>query len=151
MCATKSKPKADIRVVVDTNIFVPAIAGEEREAQFYNAAIRTCWKLVVSDQIIEEYGRVIHQFGYRTDAVFLELSKLDSMNKYRCSGVNPDEVGPDLAPRKDRHIVAPCLGRDANVIVTHDGGILERKRIILETTGAQVFNLDEALRNLALP
>ncbi len=151
MSATKLGRNPDIRVVVDTNVFVPALAGLEPEARFYNGAIRTCWKLVFSEQIQEEYERVINEYGYRADVVIHEMSKLYSMNKYRTSGADPNGVADELAPRKDRHIVAPCVEGKANLIVTHDHGLLERKQTIRGVTGAEVLALDEAQARVNLP
>jgi putative PIN family toxin of toxin-antitoxin system len=143
--------KADIRVVIDTNIFVPALACREPASGFYTSAIRTCWKVVFSEQISEEYQRVIHEYGYRADVVLMEMAKLDHMNKYRSSNLDPDLVDDDLAPRKDRHIVAPCLEKKANLIVTLDDGILEKKERIKEVTGAEVLGLQEAQARLDPP
>ena len=151
MSAKELERKPDIRVVVDTNVFVPAVAGQARESQFYNAAVRTCWKVVVSNEIIEEYTRVMNDFGYRADVILLELSKLDAMNKYRFSDADSSLVGNDLAPRKDRHIVAPCLAKHANRIVTHDGGILDKRAAIQHATGAHVLDLQQALADLNCP
>ena len=148
MSATNSGMKADIRAVIDTNIFVPAIAGEEPEAGFYCGAIRVCWKVVLSEHIAEEYRRVINEYGYRADVVIHELNKLYAMNKYRVSGADPETVGDELAPAGDRHIVAPCKERLANLIVTHDGGILAKKARILVETGAEVLTLAEAQARL---
>jgi len=151
MSATRSNQKADVRVVIDTNIFVRALACLEPESSFYTNAIRTCWKLVVSEQITAQYQSVIHEYGYRADVVIHEMSKLHSMNKYRESSADPSVVGDDLAPRKDRHIVAPCVERKANVIVTHDGGILDMKGQIKDATGAEVLSLHEARARLGTP
>ena len=148
MSATKSVSKAEIRVVVDTNVFVPALAGREPEASFYSAAIRQCWKFVVSDQILEEYRRVIQKFGFRADVVIHAVSMLYAMEKYRSSKASPEAVPDELAPPKDRHIVAPCLEGKANLIVTHDGGILAKKQKILELSGARVLALHEAQAQL---
>jgi predicted nucleic acid-binding protein len=130
--------------VIDANVFVPAIAYTEPECAFYNSALRKCWKIVISDEIRKEYGRVIANYGYRPDVVIHELNKLYAMNKYRESKSDSAAIGDDLAPRKDRHIVAPCLAQDANVIVTHDRGIHERKNTILSVTGANVLRVNEA-------
>jgi hypothetical protein len=80
----------------------------------------------------------------------MELSKLYTMNKYRESDHDPELVSTHLAPRKDRHIVAPCLEGLANVLVTEDGGILERASKILELTGAKTFSLAAAFKELDL-
>jgi len=106
---------------------------------------------VVSEQISAEYQRVIHEYGYRAEVVLLEMFKLDHMNKYRPSTLDPELVDDDLAPRKDRHIVAPCLEGKANLIVTLDGGILEKKKRIKEATGAEVLALQEAQARLDPP
>ena len=149
MSVTKSSQKPDVRVVIDTNIFVRALACLEPESSFYTSAIRTCWKLVISEHIAEEYRRVINEYGYPADAVIHEINKLYSINKYRPSCADPNTVGDDLAPRKDRHIVAPCLERKANLIVTHDGGIHEKKKGITAATGAEVLYLNEAQARLS--
>jgi predicted nucleic acid-binding protein len=151
MSATKSNPKPDIRVVIDTNIFVRALACLEPESSFYTSAIRTCWKLVISEHIAEEYRRVINEYGYPAEAVIHEMNKLYAINKYRPSEADPNTVSDDLAPRKDRHIVAPCLEGKANLIVTHDGGILEKELKIKDVTGAEVLPLAKALARLHPP
>src|SRR5260370_11677475 len=140
MSATKSNQKPDIRAVIDTNIFVRALACLEPESTFYTSAIRICWKLVISEHIAEEYRRVINEYGYPAVAVIHEINKLHSINKYRPSKADPNTVSSDLAPRKDRHIVAPCLEGRANLIVTHDGGIHEKKEKIAAATGAEVLH-----------
>jgi len=148
MSATKSSQKTDIRVVIDTNIFVRALACLEPESTFYTSPIRICWKLVISEHIAEEYRRVINEYGYPADAVIHEINKLCSINKYRPSDADPNTVSDNLAPRKDRHIVAPCLEGKANLIVTHDGGIHEKEKRIAAVTGAEVLHLNEAQARL---
>lgn len=148
MSASESGQKIDVRAVFDTNIFVPAIAGLEPESRIYSGAIRTCWNLVVSEQIIEEYQRVMHEYGYPSFAIVHEIAKLCTMEKCRHSQANTALVGEDLAPRKDKHIVAPCLQKEANVIVTHDPGILQRKDVIAARTGAEVLSPQEATSRL---
>lgn len=144
MSATRSQHRIEILAVVDTNVFVPAIAGCELEARFYNGAIRKCWRVVFSEQIKDEYERVIHEYGYISTVIIHELNKLYEMNKYRFSLAEWEDVPEDLAPRKDRHIIAPCRAGHANVVVTHDRGIHQRKTKILEETGARVLSLSEA-------
>lgn len=151
MSATRSNQETDVRVVIDTNIFVRALACIEPESSFYTNAIRTCWKLVVSEEITAQYQNVIHEYGYRADVVIHEMSKLYSMNKYRASNADSNTVGDDIAPRKDRHIVAPCLEQKANLIVTHDGGILQMRQQIQHATGAEVLSLQEAQARLSVP
>lgn len=124
------------------------MAGKEKEARFYASAIGTCWKVVFSDHISEEYQRVMESYGYPAVVVLHEMNKLYSMNKYRRSEANPETIDEDLAPRKDRHIVAPCKEGVANLIVTHDSGILAKKVRIQKATQAQVLSLTEAQARL---
>ena len=145
-----SKQGSEVVAVIDTNVFVPAVAGREPECRFYNGAIRRCWKVVISEFIRQEYEQVIVEYGFRPDVIIHELHKLYAMNKYRVSNANPDEIGEELAPRKDRHIVAPCR-EIANLIVTHDRGIIERKGRILSETRALVMTLAEAQAKLEAP
>jgi predicted nucleic acid-binding protein len=134
----------DILAVIDTMIFVPAIAGAPEESRFYSTAIQKCWKFVFSIPISEQYQKIMHLYGYPGAAVQLELSKLSLMNKYRESTFDPENVPPNLAPRKDRHIVAPCLNGQANLIVTDDEGILEKADAIRVATGGLVLSLSQA-------
>lgn len=140
----KLDKKTDVRAVVDANIFVPAIACSEPEARFYAAAVRVCWKLVFSEPIIEEYEQLMLKYGHPFGVIRIELSKLQVLNKYRCCETDVNDIGEDLAPRKDRHIVAPCRGGYANAIITRDRGIHQRKAIILTETRARVLSLEEA-------
>ena len=144
---TGSRKKTEIRAVIDTNIFVPALAYRDTEVRLYNLLLRKCWKVVISEQIVEEYERVLRKFGQRPAVVQLELNKLHVSNKYRSCTTTLDEIeqiGDDLSPRKDRHIIAPCLKRCANVLLTCDGGIHERRQRILRQCGARVLSMDDA-------
>ncbi len=131
--------KSETRVVVDTNVFVLAVAGLKPEARFYSAAIRRCWKLVFSGQIIEEYQRVIREYGYRSEVVLLELNKLDGMNKYRHCSPELERIGAELASHDDRHVVAPCQEGQATVIVTKDSGLLGRKAATWRRLGLEYW------------
>lgn len=138
----------DIRAVIDTMIFVPAIAAFEEEGAFYLTARRKCWKFVFSRWIIEEYERRMKIFGYPSVAILRELDTLRVMNKYRSCKMDPVDVPDELAPRKDRHIVSPCIHSGANVIVSNDGKIFERREAIHKKTGAVVLRLPEAMKAL---
>src|SRR5260370_36085603 len=109
MSATKSNQKPDIRAVIDTNIFVRALACLEPESTFYTSAIRICWKLVISEHIAEEYRRMINEYGHPAVAVIHEIKKLHSINKYRPSKADPNTATANRAPRKDSNIEAPGL------------------------------------------
>jgi len=127
---------------------VPAIAGIQPEARFYHGIIFKCWKLIFSEHISKEYQRVINEYGYTAVVIIHEQNKLYAMNKYRYSDANPENVEDELAPRRNRHIVAPCKQGRANVIVTNDPGIHQRKTTILRETGARVLSLSEAQQAL---
>lgn len=134
--------------VIDTNIFVPAIAGHEDEARFYNAAINKCWKFAFSETLMDEYRRVINEYGYQSLVIIHEINKLYAMNKYRSCDAKLDLVADDLAPPDDRHLVVVCKVIGATLLITKDGGLHERKERILHETGANVVDLLEAERIL---
>lgn len=136
----------ECRVIVDTNIFVPAMAYAPEESRVYALLIRKCCKVVVSEHITEQYQDVMNKFGYPGDVIFQELSRLQMMNKLRQCDESPDGVPEDLAPRKDKHIVAPCLRRYAHYIISEDGGIKAKRERIRQQTGASVLDLHEAER-----
>jgi predicted nucleic acid-binding protein len=142
----------EIFAVLDTMVFVRAVASLPDEARFYAMAIRKCWKFVFSDHITEQYQAVMNKYGHSGTVIQLELAKLGAMNKYRVSMIPPESISLELAPRKDRHVVAPCVGGIANVLVTEDGGILEKRGIIKIQTGAHVVTMQEAVTALtAMP
>jgi|HubBroStandDraft_3_1064219.scaffolds.fasta_scaffold104940_2 predicted nucleic acid-binding protein len=136
--------KGECRAVFDTLLFVPAMAFAPQEAHVYALLLRKCCKVVVSDQITAQYYSVMNSRGYPGDAIFHEITRLQTMNKLRRSTHNPDDVPGDLAPRKDRHIVAPCLDGTANYIISGDRGLLEKRERIRQQTGARVLDLREA-------
>jgi len=135
---------SECRVVIDTLLFVPAMASARNEARIYSLLLRKCCKVVVSEQIIEQYRTVMNQLGYPGDAVYHEISRLQIMNKLRTSSEPEDSVPEELAPRKDRHIVAPCLNGRAHYLISGDRGILARRERISQQTGARVLDLHEA-------
>src|SRR5579859_1050160 len=71
--------------VIDTMLFVRAVASLPEEARFYAMAIRKCWKFVFSVHITDQYQEVINKYGHPGSVIQLELSKLQVMNKYRTS------------------------------------------------------------------
>lgn len=139
---------SEVRAVIDSQIMVPAIAGKEPEHGFYMLAIQKCWKFVFSDTIVEEYQRVIQEYGFRGDVIIHELNKLTAMNKYRKSRADHHTLDEELSPRKDKHIVAACQDV-ANVLISTDRGILARKEIIERRLGIEVLSLEAARNRLA--
>ncbi len=137
----------EVLAVIDTQVMIPAFAYHDPQHAFYLMAIRKCWKFVFSDQIIEEYQRVIQNFGFRGEVVIHELNKLQAMNKCRISRADHQIVGDDLAPRKDKHIVAVCQDI-ATVLVSNDRGILQRKELIEKRLGVAVHSVEMALQVL---
>jgi predicted nucleic acid-binding protein len=136
----------ECRIVVDTNVFVPAMAHAQQESRVYALLIRKCCKVIVSGHITEQYQSVMNKFGYPGGVILLELGRLQIMNKLRECDESPDGVPEDLAPRKDKHIVAPCLRRYAHYIISEDAGINAKGERIRQQTGASVLNLQEAER-----
>ena len=137
----------EILAVIDSQIMVPAIVGKEPQHGFYMLAIQKCWKFVFSDVIVEEYQRVIQDYGFRGEVVIHALNMLYAMNKYRASRADHLIVDEELAPRKDKHIVAACQDV-ANVLVSGDRGILARKDAIERRLGVQVMSLEAACSRL---
>ncbi|MGC2446486.1 MAG: PIN domain-containing protein [Candidatus Sulfotelmatobacter sp.] len=146
---TKWPENLEVLAIIDTQIFVPALALQDPASAFYSCAFRKCWKFVFSEEIIVEYSSVMHKLGFPATAVYIEQSRLTVWNKMRLSQASGDSLPQGLAPRKDRHIVAPCHAGDANVIVTNDSGILEKAELIHQQTGGIVLSLDGAQRMLA--
>jgi predicted nucleic acid-binding protein len=126
---------------------VPAFALRHPEHAFYANAIRKCWKFVFSEPILEEYQRVMKKFGFPGYVVALELQKLCAMKKCRMSRADHNIISEDLAPRKDKHIVAACQDI-ANVLVSSDRGILECKETIEQRLRVEVLSLEMATRKL---
>jgi predicted nucleic acid-binding protein len=137
---------SECRVVVDTLLFVPALAHSPEESRIYALLLRKCCKVVVSVHITEQYQAVMNKFGYPSGVILQELYRLQIMNKLRECGESPDGVSEELAPRKDRHIIAPCLNGYAHYVISGDRGIRLRRDKILEETGARVLDLREAER-----
>ena len=148
----KKSTASNVLAVLDTMIFIRALVGRKPEVQCYNALIIDGpGKLVCSKQITEQYVSVIQKYGFTAVVAWAELWKLRYMNKLRNCDANSEVIGEDLAPRKDRHIIAPCKEGFANLVVTRDGGILERKSRIESVTGARVLSLEEALEEFVTP
>jgi len=121
------------------------MAHSDRESRIYALLLRKCCKVVVSTHITDEYQSVMTKFGYSGNPVLMELLRLGAMNKLReCNHPPPDDIPDELAPRKDRHIIAPCVSGYAHYIISTDRGIQERREAIERQTGARVLNLEQA-------
>jgi hypothetical protein len=125
------------------------MAHAQEESRVYALLLRKCCKVVISGHITAEYQSVMNTFGYPGNMIFLEIGRLQIMNKLRECDESPDGVSEDLAPRKDKHIVAPCLRRYAHYIISGDAGIKEKGETIRIRTGAKVLDLHEAEREFA--
>jgi hypothetical protein len=97
--------------------------------------------------IVEEYQRVIQEYGFRGEVVIHALNMLHAMNKYRTSRADHRTLDEELAPRKDKHIVAACQDV-ANVLVSSDRGVLARKDAIECRLGVEVMSLEVARSSL---
>jgi ribosomal protein S8 len=127
-------------------LFVPAMAHAPDESRVYALLLRKCCKVVVSEQITEQYCKVMNKYGFPAVAIHHEINRLGVMNKLRSCDEPAESVSEELAPRKDKHIVAPCLRGYAHYIISDDRGILARRETIRRQTGGQVLNLREAER-----
>ncbi len=118
------------------------------DALFLTSATRAGWVIVVNDALIDEYIRVVTKYGFPASVVHSELWKLREMKRLRTSKAAWEDIGEDLAPRKDRHIVGPARSREASRIVTRDRGVHALKDNIRRVTKAIVLSPAEATKEV---
>ena len=121
----------EVRVILDTGVFVKAIMGIEPEAQVYNTAIRICHVVVVSGKIIGQYMKTLwEKYGYRGEIIFLRIGELQMMRKIRNAdrkirqGVH---VQVDV-PEKDKHIAEAAVALGCQYIISEDERHILSKR-----------------------
>lgn len=117
-----TKPPAKVYVVFDTNVYVRAIAGLEEEHAAWGAMVRICHSLVVSQDISDEYYRVINRYGYNSWLIIIKGEELKAMQKLKELPAEMD-TGMDVeveVPEKDLPFLKAAIVAGASYLVTQD-------------------------------
>lgn len=123
---------SEIRIILDTNVFVPAIAkslnpalkGYEDKHKAYNTFLAKSHYLIISGDIVKEYSEVIKEFGfspliiqqYRLGELF-EIGKIRNADTKLHEGV---EVKVEM-PEDDLPFLKAGIALGAKFIVSQDG------------------------------
>lgn len=144
------------RVVFDTNVFVPAVAELEEEHAAWGAMVRICDSLVVSEEILKEYGNVIREYGFNQWILMLKGEELKGMQKFVEVEIGMQLESDDSlgVPEKDMPFLKAAIASGAKYIVTKDSRhFLSKKEEINANYGIEVltpkeyYDICEAVKN----
>lgn len=131
---------SEIRIILDTNVFVPAIAkslnpalpGYEDKHKAYDTFLAKSHYLVLSGDIMEEYGKVIAEEPFNFSPLFIydikyrELSMLGKIRNADRKLKEGVEVKVKM-PEDDLPFLRAAIALDAKFIVSQDNRHFLRK------------------------
>ncbi len=130
----------EIRIVFDTNVFVPAIVkslnpalqGYEDKVRAYNTFLAKSHYLIISGDIIEEYSKVITEKPFNFSPSIVQqyrLGELSQMGRLRNADRKLREVieVKVVMPENDLPFLKAAIALDAKFIVSQDGRHFLRK------------------------
>ena len=121
-------------IVLDTNVFVRILSGQDMEGRVYSKIIRDCNKVAVDDAVVLEYkGTLKRKFVGMTEYFvarkLIELKAYDKLVKVEGNSRLPDVVDPE-----DRHLVRACKEAKAKYLITTDNHHLWSRRDHIKNT-----------------
>lgn len=121
--------KRDLRVVVDTNVFVSGLIVEKGlPHQLIKLLEEDLFILIISQKMRDELEEVLHRVKF---SVFLsddKLSKFFRMLDVISTVVSPHTIIPiEVRDPKDQKVLATALGGNADYLVTGDEDLIVLK------------------------
>lgn len=129
----------EIRVVFNTSVFVPAVVkllnpaypGYEDELKAYEKLVAKPHFLVVSRDILGEYGKVIAQEPFNYSPLFIHDIKVRELSMLQKLRNADSKLGKEIEVKvkiheDDLHLLRAAIVLDAEFIVTEDGGLLQK-------------------------
>ena len=143
----------EIRVVFNTSVFVPAVVkslnpsfpDHENEFIAYNKFLEKGHYLVISQEIINEYCKVIAEEPFNFSPQIILVSRmldLTCLGKLR----NADtKLGSQIKVNvkihnDDLHLLKAAIALDADFIVTEDGKLLAAADEVSKKHGVRIIN-----------
>jgi uncharacterized protein len=117
-----------MKVLLDTNIVVSAIAWGGKPGQLISAAVQELITLYTSPRLIAELSEVLHRPHIATALAKKDHSPNSALNYYQTLTI---VVTPSVVPRivpndpDDDHVIAAALTANANLIVSGDQHLLD--------------------------
>lgn len=136
-------------VVADTHIILPGFCARNQVTQLL---FDCCWRILVSDEIVMEYRKVIRSYGQSAEFVKRELEKFRQKSKL---AINPPGNQNMLTHRERRltggdvtdhkFLIAAKIGKP-NFIISNDGAW--NREGILSIIKVEVIDETQALELL---
>jgi len=138
-----------MRIVLDTNQLVRALARPPEFATFVMAWASARFTVVCSDELLDEYEHVLSRSYIRT-LVYPE--SLRAFRTYLLDAIELIELGSFPAicrdPDDDK-VIATAIQGQADYLLTADEDIRVRPVLqLLQQAGVQVITIDELIREL---
>ena len=115
----------DIRVVIDTNIFISCLLKSPANLAIYHAFKEGKFTLIISDRLLEEINEVFKNKGLKINPLTAE--ELITVIGLKAITVNPRTKLNVCRDKEDNFIIETAVEAKATHIVTNDKDILELK------------------------
>jgi len=117
------KPKA----FLDTNVWISAYVFTGNEKKIVEKAINGEFQAVVSDQVIDEFNRIMYKkFDYSKKLVLEAISEIIQISEMANFDV---ALNLKLKDKDDIAIVNAAMIHDCDYLITGDKGILNLKQV----------------------
>jgi putative PIN family toxin of toxin-antitoxin system len=118
--------KSNLKIVLDTNIFLVSIASNHRYSWIYDALIDGKFDLCVSNEILTEYEEIIvSRYGIQlTKRIFNGILLLPNIIQ-----IDPHYNWPLLSDADDNKFIDCSVAGNADFIVSNDKVFKELKKV----------------------
>lgn len=124
------KSENDLRIFVDTNVFINAMLGDATSIFFF-AVVAQKYRLVLSTSIIQELFEVVHRkFPYREEEArkFLDLLPFELVYTPSFDRTQfLSQAIPAIADPHDVHVLVSCWLSECDLLISEDKHFHSRK------------------------
>lgn len=116
-------PKSEIRVVIDTNVWISFLIGKTL-AGLAEAIINERVKILFSEELVDELLEVLHRPKFEKHFSRAEITELISLIHIKFEQVEITEHFTDCRDPKDNFLLDLCVSGNADYLITGDEDLL---------------------------
>ncbi len=128
-----------IRIVVDSNLYISALLGGKVKEQFSAILSNKNIKIYTCSKQILEIDKVIEKPFFRDKLSIQSIISLKAILKYRVQEIVSISDVNICRDKKDNYLLALCYDCDAHFLLTGDNDLL----VIQQFENTQIVNIQE--------